>query len=70
MQILYKTKPDSIIKVIEIGSDRFTEFFNEEHYTILQVMELTNIPRSIIIEVIQNDPNKINDEPEIETLNL
>lgn len=70
MQILYKTEPDSIIKVIEIGSDRFAELFSEEHYTILQVMELTNIPRSIIIEVIQNDPNTNNDKPEIETLNL
>lgn len=60
MNILKKTQDNSIIRVIEINSEEFNNIFDNNN-TILQVAELSNIPRTIIVEYIEMKSYKIND---------
>lgn len=61
MNILKKTQDNSIIRVIEINSEEFNNIFDNNN-TILQVAELSNIPRTIIVEYIQMKSYKINNK--------
>lgn len=71
MNILYRTNNHSIIKVVELATAEFDALFNESDYIILQVAELTNSPRRMIVEAILIDDETPNEpEKEIETLNL
>ena len=61
MNILKKTQDNSIIRVIEINSEEFNNIFDNNN-TILQVAELSNIPRTIIVEYIEMKSYKINNK--------
>lgn len=61
MNILKKTQDNSIIRVIEINSEEFNNIFDNSN-TILQVAELSNIPRTIIVEYIEMKSYKINNK--------
>lgn len=61
MNILKKTQDNSIIRVIEINSEEFNNIFDNNN-TILQVAELSNIPRTIIVEYIELKSYKINNK--------
>ena len=61
MNILKKTQDNSIIRVIEINSEEFNNIFDNNN-TILQVTELSNIPRTIIVEYIEMKSYKINNK--------
>lgn len=61
MNILKKTQDNSIIRVIEINSEEFNNIFDNKN-TILQVAELSNIPRTIIVEYIEMKSYKINNK--------
>lgn len=61
MNILKKTQDNSIIRVIEINSEEFNNIFDNSN-TILQVTELSNIPRTIIVEYIEMKSYKINNK--------
>lgn len=61
MNILKKTQDNSIIRVIEINSEEFNNIFDNSK-TILQVAELSNIPRTIIVEYIEMKSYKINNK--------
>lgn len=61
MNILKKSQDNSIIRVIEINSEEFNNIFDNNN-TILQVAELSNIPRTIIVEYIEMKSYKINNK--------
>lgn len=61
MNILKKTQDNSIIRVIEINSEEFNNIFDNNN-TILQVAELSNIPRTIVVEYIEMKSYKINNK--------
>ena len=61
MNVLKKTQDNSIIRVIEINSEEFNNIFDNNN-TILQVAELSNIPRTIIVEYIEMKSYKINNK--------
>ena len=61
MNILKKTQDNFIIRVIEINSEEFNDIFDNNN-TILQVAELSNIPRTIIVEYIEMKSYKINNK--------